>query len=177
MSRLLGPRTSAFGERTPPCTSIRQEATVTTDRRTRPWAALVVAVAAVLAAVTLVVVTTPADEAAEEHATMLAVAPGGTIELSELPDEHVVLYEAARADVETFSQVPCYCGCEDFLGHRHLLDCFVTPDGDWERHATGCGVCLGEAQDVLADQAAGRPLAEILDRIDAKYGAIVVPTT
>lgn len=149
---------------------------MTTDRRTRPWAALVVAVAAAFTALTLVVANAPADESGE-HATMLAVAPGGSVELSELPDEHVVLYEAARADTETFAQVPCYCGCEDFLAHRHLLDCFVTPDGGWERHATGCGVCLGEAQDVLADQAEGRPLAEILDRIDAKYGAIVVPTT
>jgi hypothetical protein len=149
---------------------------VTTDRRTRPWAALVVAVVAALAAGAVLVVTAPADEA-DDHVAMLAVAPGGTIELSELPDDHVVLYEAARADAETFTQVPCYCGCEDFLGHRHLLDCFVTPEGDWERHATGCGVCLGEAQDILADQAEGRPLAEILERIDAKYGSIVVPTT
>jgi hypothetical protein len=143
------------------------------DRVGRPWWALVVAVVS-LAAATWVVATAHGSDV-PESTPMLDVAPGGVVTLDVLPHDHQGLYRAAAADPEAFSAVACYCGCEAFLDHRHLLDCFVRPDGGWERHATGCGVCLGEARDVRDMRADGVPLDEIVRRIDDGYGAITAP--
>lgn len=108
---------------------------------------------------------------------MMAVAPGGTVELASLPAVHQELYRAAAADPDGFESVRCYCGCEAFLDHRHLLDCFVRPDGGWERHATGCAVCLAEARDVIDLRSDGTPISEIVQHIDDRYGAITAPTS
>jgi hypothetical protein len=116
------------------------------------------------------------DAGGHEATSMRSVAPGGEVELASLPIEHQVLYEAAAADHEAFTQVRCYCGCEAFLDHRHLLDCFERPEGGWERHATGCAVCLAEAQEVAEQRAEGVALAEIIRRIDTRYGGIAATT-
>lgn len=145
-----------------------------TDRGARPWWALMVALLAATAAVWLVVTTSPGP--VDETPAMLDVSPGGTIELEELPADQQVTYRAAAADAETFSQVRCYCGCEAFLDHRHLLDCFVRPDGGWERHATGCAVCLAEADQVLQLREADTPVDAIVDRIDTTFGGITAPS-
>lgn len=115
------------------------------DTPSRPWWALLVAVVAVAATVGLVVTDRSAASSEAAAAPMMQVAPGGEIELASLPADHRHLYEAAADDEEAFSAVRCYCGCESFLDHATLRDCFVRPEGGWERHATGCAVCLGEA--------------------------------
>lgn len=146
----------------------------------RPWWALPVAIVAIVAAGWLLATagaTQSGSEAMDGTPAMLAVAPGGTIELASLPGEHQELYRAAAADPEGFGAVACYCGCEAFLDHRHLRDCFVRPDGGWERHATGCGVCLAEARDVVELRSTGTPIEDITRRIDERYGAITAPTT
>ena len=79
---------------------------------------------------------------------MIDVAPGGMIDPADVPESVAVLYRAALDHPEIYEGVPCFCGCEAMLSHRHLLDCFARPDGGWEAHALGCGVCLGEAQQV-----------------------------
>jgi hypothetical protein len=151
----------------------------------RPWWALVVAVVAVAMVAWLVEPgpaldggsaghTTPS--AAHEDPRMLQLAPGGEVTLASLSADHRRLYEAAAADREGFTAVRCYCGCEAFLDHRHLLDCFERPEGGWERHATGCAVCLAEAEEVVEDRQNGLPLDEIVRRIDAKYGGITATT-
>lgn len=151
------------------------------SQSSRPWWALAVAIVALAAASWLLITgqgTGPADpEATDPASAMLAVAPGGTVELASLPAVQQELYRAAAADPEAFEAVRCYCGCEAFLDHRHLLDCFVHPDGGWERHATGCGVCLAEARDVIALRADGAPISEIARHIDDRYGAITAPTS
>lgn len=144
---------------------------------TRPWWAL--AVSAIGLAVAVWLVTGPMaqlDAGGHEVPHMLQVAPGGAVELASLPAEHQVLYEAAAADREAFTQVRCYCGCEEFLAHRHLLDCFERPEGGWELHATGCAVCLAEAEEVAEQRAAGTPMDEIIRRIDNRYGQITATT-
>jgi hypothetical protein len=73
----------------------------------------------------------------------------------EVPEQVAVLYRAAHDHADVYAQIPCFCGCEAMLGHRHLLDCFARPDGGWEAHALGCGVCLGEARQVEELLAAG----------------------
>lgn len=137
-----------------------------------PWWALAVAVAA---AVSLGVVlaqpaSQPAPAAAEDE--MVTVSPGGTVDIATLSAEVQELYLAAEADPEAFTAVPCYCGCEAMLDHRHLGDCFVRPDGGWERHAVGCGICQAEARDVIAGREDGTPIDQIRRDIDADYGAI-----
>jgi hypothetical protein len=144
----------------------------------RPWWALVVAFLASVTFVWLVAPSPATGDAAvgEGPHPMLSVAPGGEVDLASLPAEHQVLYEAAATDLEAFTMVRCYCGCEAFLDHRHLLDCFERPEGGWERHATGCAVCLAEAEEVADQRAEGVPLDEIIDRIDAKYGGMTADT-
>jgi hypothetical protein len=143
-------------------------------QRSRPWWALMVALVATLTAVWLAEPGPAIGSAAAGHDEpwMLEVAPGGEVVLASLPAEHQVLYEAAVADREAFTAVRCYCGCEAFLDHRHLLDCFERPGGGWERHATGCTVCLAEAEEVVGFREAGLPLDEIIRRIDTRYGGI-----
>lgn len=147
----------------------------------RRWWALAVALIALTAAGWLATSGLGAPESrvigTDEQPYMLAVAPGGTVELASLPDEHQVLYRAAATDPDGFEAVACYCGCEEFLDHRHLRDCFVRTDGGWERHATGCAVCLAEASDVIELRATSTPINEIVRQIDSRYGAITAPTT
>lgn len=143
----------------------------------RPWWALVVSVVGLAVAVGLLLGPMNAGDATDDDSPqMLQVSPGGAVDLATLPSEHQVLYEAAAADREAFTQVRCYCGCEDFLAHRYLLDCFERPEGGWERHATGCAVCLAEAEEVIEQRAAGTPLDEIIRRIDNRYGQITATT-
>lgn len=151
-----------------------------TQGQTRPWSVLVIAmISLAYAAWLLTSVGGPSSaglDATGKTPAMLAVAPGGTVELAALPAEHQRMYRAAAADPEAFEAVACYCGCEEFLDHRHLLDCFERPDGGWERHATGCAVCLVEARDVVEMRADGTPIAEIIQQIDDRYGAITAAT-
>ncbi len=144
----------------------------------RPWWALVcsligagVAVGLVLSMAGDAAATDPAAADTDAHAMEL-VAPGGVVALDALPGDHQELYLAAAADEAAFSAVRCYCGCESFLGHEDLLACFVRDDGTWEAHATGCAVCLGEAEEVVELREAGLPMEDIVDRIDERYGGI-----
>jgi DNA-binding helix-hairpin-helix protein with protein kinase domain len=145
----------------------------------RPWWALVVALLSGMLSVWLVVTAanpTTSASADDGHAAMVQVAPGGEVPLASLPVDHQAVYEAAAADEDAMTRVRCHCGCEGFLDHRHLLDCFVRPDGGWERHATGCAVCLAEAEEVLDMRDRGVGLDEIIERIDRRYGGITSPT-
>ena len=74
-----------------------------------------------------------------------AMAAPATVSLDALPSAMADVYQYASAHAEHFMQLPCYCGCQQSLGHRNLEDCFVTPGGDWDAHASGCGVCTAEA--------------------------------
>jgi hypothetical protein len=115
------------------------------------------------------------DPTASER--MVAVSPGGHVQIDELAPELRQMYLNVAADPEAFEQVRCYCGCEATLDHRHLRDCFERPDGGWERHAVGCAVCQLEARDVLAGRAAGQPMADIITEIDRTYAEITGETS
>lgn len=142
-----------------------------------PWWALAVALTAAAAAIWVVGGTQPAPEEELASSPMIEVAPGGEIALADLPADHQALYEAAAGDPEAFTEVRCYCGCESFLGHEDLYACFVRPDGQWERHATGCAVCLNEAEQVIEDREHDVPIDEIVARIDDRFGGITADTT
>ncbi len=102
---------------------------------------------------------------------MFDVAPGGIIDPADVPESVAALYRAAHDHADIYAQVPCFCGCEAMLGHQHLLDCFARPEGGWEAHGLGCGVCLGEAQQVEDLLAAGVQSAdEIRAAVVAEWG-------
>lgn len=86
-------------------------------------------------------------------------------------------FRLAAAHLEEYRQVPCWCGCQQFLGHRNLADCFVRADGrGWEAHAAGCGVCLGEAaiaERMLGD---GATPADVTAAVGARFGPTAVTT-
>jgi len=130
----------------------------------------------VLAAVALTA-TVHALRAPTDGEQMLAVSPGGVVDVDELDPDLRQLYFDVAADPEAFTAVRCYCGCEAMLDHRHLLDCFERPDGGWERHAVGCAVCQLEARDVLAGRAAGQPITDIITEIDRTYAEITGETS
>ncbi len=91
-----------------------------------------------------------ADTVISSEQDMGAVSPPGIVRPSDVPAALAGYYEGARAHIATFEEIPCFCGCQEMLGHRHLGDCFVRPDGSGlEAHALGCGVCLGEAAQVI----------------------------
>ena len=90
--------------------------------------------------------------------------------LSSLSDEMAAHYHFADAHPSMYEQVPCYCGCDQMLGHRSLLDCFVKADGSgWEPHASGCAVCTQESQMIRRMLARGVSPNTITDTIVAHY--------
>jgi hypothetical protein len=126
--------------------------------RTASAMAAVVAVALVAVALNATLIDRPAVESASTAvaANMETVAPGGILAPQDVPPGLAAHYQAAQDHQEIFEAVPCFCGCEEMLGHRQLGDCFVRADGrGLEAHALGCGVCLGEAQQVMDLIAAG----------------------
>lgn len=96
-------------------------------------------------------------------------APAG-FRLDGMPAHMVAHYEYARANADVYAQIPCFCGCQDMLGHRNLEDCFVTPDGAWESHAAGCQVCIDESQMLMRMMARGMGPQMMRGRIVGEFG-------
>ena len=136
----------------------------------RRLAALALLAVLLLGAATVRSLTLAAESRARapQHSEMLQVAPGGL--LAEVPVEFEELYNGAATHIGVFADIPCFCGCAEVLGHRHLLDCFVRPDG-WEAHALGCGVCLDEAEQVLVALAGGGSDVDVIrNAVIARWG-------
>jgi Protein of unknown function with PCYCGC motif len=93
-----------------------------------------------------------------------------TISLASLPMETADMYRYAADHSEQFAQIPCYCGCDRSLGHRNLEDCFVTADGSWDAHASGCAVCTIEASAAQELIDAGTDTAVVRQAIIDRYG-------
>jgi hypothetical protein len=96
-------------------------------------------------------------------------AATNAIELASMPRQTAEHYRFAAIHGSVYEQVPCFCGCDAMLGHRSLLDCFVRPEGGWERHASGCAVCLDESRMIRSMLARGSPAALIRSEIVASY--------
>lgn len=139
------------------------------------WNRWLLVLAIVVLAATGVTLSLDHGSTADSQGAMLAVSPGGTVGLSTLSSDLRGLYHAVAEHEHTVEAVGCYCGCEQMLGHDDLLECFVRPDGMWERHAVGCAVCQTEAGQVLDARADGVPVDQIVADIDATYGPITAP--
>jgi hypothetical protein len=86
------------------------------------------------------------------------------------------IYRFAGSNLGLMSQLPCYCGCDDALGHMSAADCFVDKWRDarratWSDHGAMCGMCLGIAQDAMTLHGKNMSPAEIRRHIETKYGA------
>ncbi len=95
--------------------------------------------------------------------------------LDGLPEATVQNYHFIESRPELAQHIPCYCGCSG-LGHGSLLDCFVRPEGGYEPHASGCGICGMEADDAERMLVDGQDVHAIRTAIDAKYSAYGKPT-
>ena len=72
-------------------------------------------------------------------------------------------YMVARQHPELLAQLHCYCGCDQFHGHKNLLDCFR------DTHGGHCAICVGEAIDAGRMYEAGTPVGQIRDALRARY--------
>lgn len=106
---------------------------------------------------------------AEDDVPRGGVTPG-PLDLATVTPEIADHYRFAAAHADEYASLPCFCGCEEFLDHTGLLDCFVRQDGAWEAHASGCGVCIGEsatARQMLDD---GHTVPSVREAVVAKFG-------
>jgi hypothetical protein len=73
-------------------------------------------------------------------------------------------YQAAREIPQTLTQLPCYCHCDQSMGHKSLHSCFE------DEHAASCAVCATEALTAYRLQKEqGLSPAQIRERIIAEY--------
>ncbi len=72
-------------------------------------------------------------------------------------------YRAVKEIPETIAQLPCYCHCDQSMGHKSLHSCFE------DTHASQCAVCVGEALMAYNLQKSGLNPTQIRDRIIAQY--------
>ena len=73
-------------------------------------------------------------------------------------------YQAAKEIPQTLAQIPCYCHCDQNLGHKSLHSCFE------DSHASSCAVCVNEA--LMAYQLQkkqGLSAKEVRERIVAEF--------
>jgi hypothetical protein len=97
-------------------------------------------------------------------------AASPTVALADLPAVTADVYRYASDHAMHFAEIPCYCGCDRSLGHRNLADCFVNVAGDWDAHASGCGVCTAEAIAAREQLDAGTAIADVRQSIIDRFG-------
>ena len=84
-------------------------------------------------------------------------------------------YRYAVSHADDLAAVPCYCGCGS-MGHTSNLSCFISgysKEGTpiFEPHASGCGICVDIAQDVMRLRSETKSLKEVRAAIDATYSS------
>jgi hypothetical protein len=144
----------------------------------RTLLALLIGIVVVVGAVTTVIVALSIGGGDHDAAATAAASPHGAVaplDLSTVSDDIAGHYRFAAAHAAELAQIPCWCGCQQFLGHRNLADCFVRADGaGWEAHAAGCGVCNAEA--VIAERMLGEghsPL-DVKVAVDSQFGTTAI---
>lgn len=148
-----------------------------TNMRERAGRAPVVVAVGLLVALAVIAAACGEEAATQSDA---AGAPRGAgltmITLEGLPAGTAAAYRFAEGNQASLEQIPCYCGCGETVAHRHLRDCFVNDDGTYDRHASGCGICIAEAQEVQDLLSKGESLETTRSIIDARYARVGTPT-
>lgn len=109
------------------------------------WLPIILGELAVVALILVGVAVLVRGASGTDPGDAFAAPKPATVSLAALPSAMSDTYHYAADHAADFMAIPCFCGCQQSLGHRNLEDCFVTPDGDWDAHASGCGVCTAEA--------------------------------
>ena len=89
-------------------------------------------------------------------------------------------YSFAKLEGDKLTGLPCNCGCgSDAAGHggrlhsRGLIDCFmqgdVNIDGEWDAHASECGLCYEDALYAKKLYGGGKTKEEIKSILEEKY--------
>ncbi len=74
-------------------------------------------------------------------------------------------YRAVKQIPTTIAQLPCYCYCDQGMGHKSLYSCFE------DDHASHCVVCVNEAVMALRlEREQKLTPAQIRERIVAEFG-------
>jgi uncharacterized protein with PCYCGC motif len=84
------------------------------------------------------------------------------------------IYRFVGSHLDLMTQLPCFCGCQEQLGHHSAADCFVDHMDDptranWSPHGASCGMCIGIARDAMTLHGQNLSTAEIRVRIDTKF--------
>ncbi|OLO36444.1 hypothetical protein BTR23_15370 [Alkalihalophilus pseudofirmus] len=84
------------------------------------------------------------------------------------------IYERVPHYQDLLEHIPCYCGCSDYVAHRHTYDCFVhehfeNGNVQWDDHGAKCGVCLEIAYYSMKFYDEGASPLEIRNIIDEMY--------
>lgn len=75
-------------------------------------------------------------------------------------------YRAVKQIPTTIAQLPCYCHCDEGMGHKSLYSCFE------DDHASHCAVCVNEALMALRlEREEKLSPAQIRERIVAHYSS------
>ena len=95
--------------------------------------------------------------------------------LNKHDDDMKLVYQIVADHQELLEHIPCYCGCNDSVGHGHNYHCFINENMDdgrivWDDHATRCQVCLDIAvESVIEFENNGKSIDEVRDLIEKKY--------
>lgn len=88
----------------------------------------------------------------------------------------VAAYTAAITHPDVLSDVPCLCGCQQSLGHRNNLDCYIAGAGahgvvDYSTHGIDCAVCQTITQLAIDGAARGLSGPELRQLVLDHYGS------
>lgn len=87
----------------------------------------------------------------------------------------VAAYSAAVMHPDVLAEVPCLCGCQQSLGHRNNLDCYVAGAGAndvtvYSTHGIGCRVCQTITQLALDGASRGLSGPQLRDLVLEHFG-------
>lgn len=87
----------------------------------------------------------------------------------------VTAYRAAITHPDILASVPCLCGCQQSLGHRNNLDCYIAGTEahgvvEYATHGIDCGVCQTITQLALDGARRGLSGPELRQLVLDHYG-------
>lgn len=88
---------------------------------------------------------------------------GPTLSPEKFKSKTRAAYQAVKEIPQTIAQLPCYCHCDQSIGHKSLHSCFE------DDHAAHCVVCVDEALLAYRLEKEGLTGPQIRDRIVAEY--------
>jgi uncharacterized protein with PCYCGC motif len=91
---------------------------------------------------------------------------GATLSPTKFVGKTQQAYDVARKIPVTLAQLPCYCHCDETVGHKSLHSCFE------DEHAASCAVCVEEALLAYQLEKSGKTAAQIREQIIAQYSMI-----